>query len=38
MKRTTGGVRKIDELDRIVIPKETRDLLNIIEGDALSFS
>lgn len=31
MKRTTGVVRKIDEFDRVIIPKETRDLLNIIE-------
>jgi len=33
--RTTGIVRKVDELGRIVIPKETRDLLSIQEGDSM---
>lgn len=33
MKITSGIVRKIDELGRIVVPKETRELLNINEGD-----
>lgn len=31
----TGIIRKIDELGRIVIPKETRDILNMHEGDSL---
>lgn len=30
-----GIVRKVDELGRIVIPKETRDLLYINVGDSL---
>ncbi|MCR3761813.1 AbrB/MazE/SpoVT family DNA-binding domain-containing protein [Clostridium felsineum] len=30
-----GIVRKVDELGRIVIPKETRSQLNINEGDSL---
>jgi transcriptional pleiotropic regulator of transition state genes len=33
--KSTGIVRKLDELGRIVIPKETRRVLNINEGDAL---
>lgn len=33
--KSTGIVRKVDELGRIVIPKETRDLLFISEGDSL---
>ena len=33
----TGISRKIDDLGRIVIPAETRRLLGIREGDALSF-
>ncbi|OPJ60973.1 AbrB/MazE/SpoVT family DNA-binding domain-containing protein [Clostridium oryzae] len=33
--KSTGIVRKVDELGRIVIPKETRDLLFIHEGDSL---
>lgn len=33
--RSTGIVRKIDELGRVVIPKETRRVLNIKEGDPL---
>lgn len=32
---TTGIVRRIDELGRIVIPKEIRRTMNIKEGDAL---
>jgi len=32
----TGMTRKIDDLGRIVIPAETRRLLNIIEGDQLA--
>ena len=31
----TGVVRKIDELGRIVIPKEIRRTLHIKEGDPL---
>ena len=31
--RTTGIVRKIDELGRIVLPKELRKNLNIHTGD-----
>ena len=31
------GVRKIDDLGRIVIPKEIRRILEINEGDALEF-
>lgn len=34
----TGMVRKIDDLGRIVIPAETRRLLNIHEGDQLAIS
>lgn len=33
--KSTGIVRKVDELGRIVIPKETRKILFINEGDAL---
>lgn len=33
--KSTGIVRKVDELGRIVIPKETRELLFIDEGDSL---
>jgi AbrB family transcriptional regulator, transcriptional pleiotropic regulator of transition state genes len=33
--KSTGIVRKMDELGRIVIPKEIRKNLNIGEGDAL---
>ncbi|MBP3907206.1 MAG: AbrB/MazE/SpoVT family DNA-binding domain-containing protein [Peptostreptococcaceae bacterium] len=33
--KSTGIVRKIDELGRIVIPKELRRTLNIEEGDPL---
>lgn len=33
--KNTGIVRKIDELGRIVIPKETRRSFNINEGDSL---
>lgn len=32
---STGIVRKVDELGRIVIPKETREMLSIKEKDAL---
>lgn len=33
--RSTGIVRKVDELGRVVIPKELRNTLNINEKDAL---
>ena len=34
----TGMVRKIDDLGRIVIPAETRRILNIHEGDELAIA
>ncbi|MBQ8150487.1 MAG: stage V sporulation protein T, partial [Clostridia bacterium] len=33
--RATGIVRRIDELGRVVIPKESRRTLRIREGDPL---
>ena len=33
--KSTGIVRKVDELGRVVIPKETRKMLLINEGDSL---
>ncbi len=33
--KSTGIVRKVDELGRVVIPIETRRTLNINEGDSL---
>lgn len=33
--KSIGIVRKVDELGRVVIPKETRELLFIEEGDSL---
>ncbi|MBE6155569.1 MAG: AbrB/MazE/SpoVT family DNA-binding domain-containing protein [Firmicutes bacterium] len=35
MLKSTGVIRKIDELGRIVIPKEIRKVLNIESGDDL---
>ena len=35
MKETTGIVRRIDDLGRVVIPKEMRQTLRIREGDPL---
>ncbi|MGF7035347.1 transcriptional pleiotropic regulator of transition state genes [Paenibacillus mucilaginosus] len=35
MKRTTGIVREMDALGRVVIPKEARDLLKIAPADSL---
>ncbi|MBO5700918.1 MAG: AbrB/MazE/SpoVT family DNA-binding domain-containing protein [Clostridia bacterium] len=34
----TGIIRRIDDLGRIVIPKETRRMLGIKEGDPLELS
>lgn len=36
--KTTGMVRRIDELGRIVIPKEIRKQLMMQEGESISFS
>lgn len=36
--KTSGIVRKVDELGRIVLPVEMRRLLNISERDALEIS
>ncbi len=33
--RAAGIVRKVDELGRVVIPKETRQMLSINEKDSL---
>lgn len=33
--KTTGIVRRVDDLGRIIIPKEVRKSLNINEGDPL---
>ncbi len=33
--KSTGIVRRIDELGRITIPKETRTMLNIHDNDSL---
>lgn len=33
--KSTGIVRRVDDLGRIVIPKETRRMLEINEGDPL---
>lgn len=38
MERNTGIVRRIDDLGRVVIPKEIRRKLNIHEGDPLEIS
>ena len=36
--KATGIVRRIDDLGRIVIPREIRRTLGIIEGDSLEIS
>jgi transcriptional pleiotropic regulator of transition state genes len=36
--KSTGVVRKIDELGRIVLPSELRKVFNIREGDELEIS
>ena len=36
--KSTGVVRRIDELGRIVVPKEMRRVLRIREGDSLEIS
>ena len=33
----TGRIRRVDDLGRIVIPKQIRETLNINEGDPLEF-
>ena len=33
--KETGIIRRMDDLGRIVIPKEVRRLFNLTEGDAL---
>lgn len=33
--KATGIVRRIDELGRVLIPKEVRKILNVSHGDAL---
>lgn len=33
--KSVGVVRKIDQLGRYVIPKETREKLNIVTGDSM---
>lgn len=33
--KSTGIIRRVDELGRVVIPKEIRDNLDIIEKDAI---
>ena len=38
MKKSTGIVRRVDELGRIVIPKEIRDEFNIYEKDPIKIS
>lgn len=36
--RATGIIRKVDDLGRVIIPKEIRQNLNIKEGDALELN
>nr|ABE11533.1 putative transcriptional regulator [Bacillus thuringiensis serovar tenebrionis] len=37
LMKATGIVRKVDNLGRIVIPKETRKILQVETSDALEF-
>ena len=36
--KATGIVRRIDDLGRVVVPKEIRRVLRIREGDPLEFT
>lgn len=36
MNKTIGAVRRMDDLGRVVIPREFRQILNIREGDPLN--
>lgn len=36
--KTSGIVRKVDELGRIVIPKEMRNMLDIANGDPVEIN
>jgi AbrB family transcriptional regulator, transcriptional pleiotropic regulator of transition state genes len=38
MGRTTGVVRRIDELGRVVVPSEVRRVIRLREGDELEIS
>ena len=38
MMKATGIIRRVDDLGRVVIPKEVRRSLNIKEGDPLELS
>jgi AbrB family looped-hinge helix DNA binding protein len=38
MEETTGIVRRVDELGRVVIPKEMRRTLRIKEGEEMEVS
>ena len=35
--KTTGIIRRIDELGRLVIPKEMRKRFHLLEGDSVEF-
>jgi AbrB family looped-hinge helix DNA binding protein len=35
--KSTGIVRRIDDLGRVVIPRELRKVLSVVEGDPLEF-
>lgn len=37
-KNTTGIIRRIDNLGRVVVPKEIRKVLEISEGDPVEIS
>ena len=36
MKKATGIIRRIDQLGRVVLPKELRQTLSIDKGDSLA--